>query len=75
MERSDYFRQREWTIGLPKLQNKVGSRDSLRSFRRTLRKLSSRWEGQDFLGYGIGFSDDRLVARYSRRKSSHATVA
>jgi len=57
--------QREWAIGLPKLQSKVGSRDDPRNFRINLKKLSARWSDQDFLGYRIGFGDDLLVARHA----------
>ena len=56
--------QREWTIGLPKLQAKVGSSRHLRAFRSDVRRLTTRWRDQDFLGYRIGFGDDLLVARY-----------
>jgi len=56
--------QREWAISLPKLQGKVGSRRHLRAFRSDVRKLTTRWSDQDFLGYRIGFDDDLLVARY-----------
>ena len=43
--------QRMWNIGLAKLQNKVGSRDTLRNFRGNLKKLAARWINQDFLDY------------------------
>jgi len=57
--------QPDWKIGLAKLRNKVGSRDGHRSFRQQLRTLSARWDGQDFLGYRIGFGDDLLTAGYA----------
>ena len=57
--------QRKWTVGLAKLQAKVGSSLRLRDFRRQIRTVVRRWDGQDFLGYRIGFEDDRLVARYA----------
>ena len=56
--------QREWTIGLSKLQNKVGSSSNRREFRRQIRTVTDRWRDQDLLGYRIGFGDDLLVARY-----------
>ena len=57
--------QRKWRIGLAKLQAKVGSSGNHREFRRQLRTVASRWADQDFLGYRIGFGDDRLEARYT----------
>ncbi|MCY4139204.1 MAG: replication initiator protein A [Rhodobacteraceae bacterium] len=59
--------QRMWNIGLAKLQNKVGSRDTLRNFRGNLKKLVARWRDQDFLDYCLEFDDseDQLVAHYA----------
>ena len=56
--------QREWKIGLGKLQAKVGSSRRIPDFRRHIRTVTKRWRDQDFLGYRIGFGDDLLVARY-----------
>ena len=57
--------QREWTIGLDRLQAKLGSGIRLRDFRRQIRKVADRWDGQDLLGYRIGFGDDLLVVGYT----------
>jgi len=57
--------QREWTIGLAKLQAKLGSGIQVREFRRQIRTVAARWADQDLLGYGIRFGDDLLVARYT----------
>ncbi len=54
--------QPEWRVGLPRLQAKVGSSRQRRDFRGEIRKLASRWDGQDFLGYRIAFGDDTLTA-------------
>ena len=59
--------QRAWSIGLTKLQGKVGSVRPRRLFRFNLRKLAERWRNQDFLDYNLEFDDDadQLVARYA----------
>ena len=59
--------QRAWTIGLGKLQAKVGSSSRLRDFRRQIRTVARRWIDQDFLDYRLEWDDanDQLVARYA----------
>ncbi len=59
--------QRAWTIGLGKLQAKVGSGRRTPDFRRQIRTVARRWVDQDFLDYSIRFedADDQLEARYA----------
>ena len=54
--------QPEWRVGLPRLQAKVGSSRQRRDFRGEIRKLASRWDGQDFLGL-----PDRVRGRHADR--------
>ena len=56
--------QRKWSIGLGRLQAKTGSSSSGKEFRRQIRQIAARWDGQDFLGYRMVFGQDLLTAAY-----------
>ncbi|MCZ0951050.1 MAG: replication initiator protein A [Rhodospirillaceae bacterium] len=59
--------QRDWTVGVDRLQAKIGSADRPSSFRHTLKRFAGRWEGEDFLDYSVRIVGDRLVAGYAGR--------
>lgn len=58
--------QQQWEIGLEKLQRKVGSTDTLRAFRASLRELAA---GDHLPDYAVAVREDDQVMFVNRRVS------
>jgi hypothetical protein len=64
--------QTDWSIGLQLLQNKVGSSDTLRAFRQSIRQLSTNDHLPD---YGVELDDDDRVKFTNRRLAKKIVAA